>query len=680
MNRLVIRVAALTACIVTAVVTAFAVTNGSPEAATILVALHSTPTEAFVDASGTPVRLYGLNMPPVWHGSPGQTYAQADYDKIAARGFNAVRFVLQWRDFEPTKGNFDATSLSTLDTAIGRAKAAGLYVILDEIQCYGSNGMDQFPAWAIEGTDNIASIQDNAGGYVAMLAGRYKNELAVAAYDLVSEPHVWPIDRTRVMRMYSLLMWSVRPADPSKIVVVEPTFGDSYLGGVDWNAQTRRDNVVLSIHDYYGGGAGDGYDHTTYGTNGNHTWSGGAGYVVPNLAELDAHVKATTDAATAAGLPVWIGEFGIDAGAANHDQWIKDTVSVFKKYGLGYSWWEYRSSNPNSATDASGNWFSWVDLFAPVTAPPPPPPTTTTPTTAPATTTVPTTTTVPATTTAPTTTAPPPPTTKTVMAVGDFTACQGSGCSSGDSKAVHDLIAAQNPDALIGLGDYQYDNISTIGNGWNVLYGPKPGGFYPITYPTAGPTHDVTSCTDTTYQNYFGRNAMLAYSFDLGSWHIISLPSAAWRFGCDTAGITTWLANDLNAHTNVCTLAFLHEPYWTRPTSSHSRTTAEKPWVQALYDHGADVLLQAHNHDYQRFAPQDPNDVRDDARGIRAFVVGTGGIGLYTFTGTVANVDASNDTTFGALKLTLGDGTYTWQFLRASGGTFIDGPATGSCH
>jgi acid phosphatase type 7 len=275
---------------------------------------------------------------------------------------------------------------------------------------------------------------------------------------------------------------------------------------------------------------------------------------------------------------------------------------------------------------------------------------------------------------------PPPGGEHTIAAVGDFTSCQGTGCDSGNSKAVHDVIVGMNPEFLLGVGDFQYQYISTILNGWDRLYGPKPnGGLFPIVRPTAGPTHDVSSCTDNLYESYFGRSAMRPYSFDVGSWHIISLPTAAYRYGCDTDGVLAALNADLNANSQPCTLAFFQDPYWTRPTATHTRLSALRPWIQALYDHNAELVVQASNHDYQRFAPQNPSDGLDPARGIRAFVVGTGGIGLYPFTGTAPNVEASDATTWGALKLVLRSNGYDFQFVRAAGGSFTDA-GSGTCH
>jgi Cupredoxin-like domain len=264
---------------------------------------------------------------------------------------------------------------------------------------------------------------------------------------------------------------------------------------------------------------------------------------------------------------------------------------------------------------------------------------------------------------------------RVITAVGDHT----SSATDREDLAVRDAVVRINPVAHLGIGDFQYDNIGTILSGYDKIWGPKPKGLYPIIYPTAGPTHDVTSCSDTRYQNYWGRPAMKIYSFDLGSWHIISLPSAATRYGCDVSGITAALKADMAASSKRCTLAFMQEPYWTRPTGKHTRENRLRPWVQALYDRNADVLLQASNHDYQRFAPQNMSDRPDASRGIRAFVLGTGGISLYPFTGTAPNVEASNDRTYGVLKMVLHPSGYEFEFVPVAGGTFTDA-GSGTCH
>jgi parallel beta-helix repeat protein len=283
-----------------------------------------------------------------------------------------------------------------------------------------------------------------------------------------------------------------------------------------------------------------------------------------------------------------------------------------------------------------------------------------------------------------------------VVAVGDI---HGEGA---DSQAVDllNMVDSINPAAILGLGDFQYTsgtcaNFTTSGR-YDTDWGLQN---YRI-YPTFGPTHDYAGTTTGSRADlYFSgdcagqRNPQSAaaallggtigpmqpYSFDVGSWHIISLPSLCYRYGCDANAITTWLTNDLKTHTNTCTIAYFHEAYWTSTTSGHTPVLSMKPWVQLLYDNGVELLLQGHNHDYERFYPQNMSNQRDDAKGITSFVVGTGGIGFYTFSNTAPNSAARTDNTYGLLKLTLNSGSYNWQFVPTSGGTFTDS-GSAICH
>ena len=336
-------------------------------------ALHSTTAEPFVDAAGRAVRLHGFNLTPVWSGKPSQTWTLARYQQIRDKGFNAVRFVLKWSDFEPTKEAFNQTHLSTLDTAIARAKAAGLYVILDEIHLFGSGGFNYVPSWA-RIDDSVTSVRRNAAGYLKLLAGRYRSEPAVAAYDPVNEFHRWPIDQNGVLRAYDQLIREIRTVDPGKIVLVEPTYGDTSVAGdlADFSNLTDKRNVVWSIHDYFAGGDDDGYA-ADGSKSGAYVYGGRTGYPSPNPRELENHLKVHVDKTRAAGLPIWIGEYGIGDGVANHAQWIKDKVALFEKYGLGRGWWEYRTTSPMSATSSDGSWKPWIGLITPgaTTTPPP---------------------------------------------------------------------------------------------------------------------------------------------------------------------------------------------------------------------------------------------------------------------------------------------------------------------
>jgi hypothetical protein len=634
--------------------------------------LHATAIHAFVDPDGTPVALNGVNVVPVWGNNPGRTWSQARYDSIAAKGFNSVRFVLYWNLFEPAPGQFDQTTLATLDTAVDRARGAGLYVVLDMIHLWGSGGLTSVPAWARSG-DSVSSVQANAGAYLRMLAARYRDEPAVAAYDLVNEPHRWPIDQNAVLRMYDDLIAAIRPVDPSKVVVIEPTYGDTSIRGAcaDLSNLTQRGNVVFSIHDYFAGGDDGGFG-TGCRQAGRYAFDPAVGYDPVDQASLRTHLLSYLDTLRPEAIPLYVGEWGMGATAPHRDEWIRDTVALFDEFRVGRAWWEYWTSSAGgamSATAADGSWLPFVDgLFAAAPVPTPTASPSATPTASPSAT--------PTASPTATRTADDP----VIMAAGDFTGCQGpSSCANSNAAKVKAVMAAEAPDAILGIGDFQYQNISAISDGFDLIFGPKPGGLFSKIHPTAGPTHDVTSCTDPGYESYWGRDPMKGYSFDLGAWHIVSLPAAAYRYGCDTAGVLSWLNADLDASRQPCTLAFWQDPYWTRPTATHLREMKVKPWVQALYDHDADVILQASNHDYQRFAPQDLNDQADQVRGIRSFVVGTGGIGVYAFTGIAPNVEASEAGTFGALRLALHPAGYDWEFKPAAGGAFTDA-GSGSCH
>jgi hypothetical protein len=280
------------------------------------------------------------------------------------------------------------------------------------------------------------------------------------------------------------------------------------------------------------------------------------------------------------------------------------------------------------------------------------------------------------------------------VAVGDI---HGEG-NDADSVATSNLISSIDPAAILGLGDYQYATGSCSNFMTSGRYHTDWGRHQPKMYPTFGPTHDYDngSANAAGYfngtcsgQSVKSAGAVLSggsqdwnepYSFNLGNWHIVQLPSVCYRFAsqCDTAAISTWLNNDLTADAHTCQLAYWHEPYWTSPSSVHSRATALKAWTQILYNNAVDVVLNGHQHFYERFYPQNMSDVRDDAKGIAAITVGTGGIGFYSRTSTAPNAAAYNSGTFGVLKLSLSASGYARQFMPTSG-TFSD---TGSavCH
>jgi hypothetical protein len=138
-----------------------------------------------------------------------------------------------------------------------------------------------------------------------------------------------------------------------------------------------------------------------------------------------------------------------------------------------------------------------------------------------------------------------------------------------------------------------------------------------------------------------------------------------------------WLRADLAAHPTACTLAnWRHPRFSSGPEGSNREMQAV--W-EALYEAGADVVVNGHDHSYERFAPQDPSGLMDSARGIRQIVVGSGGASHFLFNAPLANSEVRNDDTFGVIELTLHRASYDWQFIPEAGKTFSDS-GSASCH
>lgn len=134
---------------------------------------------------------------------------------------------------------------------------------------------------------------------------------------------------------------------------------------------------------------------------------------------------------------------------------------------------------------------------------------------------------------------------------------------------------------------------------------------------------------------------------------------------------------DLKAHPNVCTLAYWHHPRFS--SGEHGSDSNYDTFWKNLYEAGAEIVLNGHDHDYERFAPQSPDAKADNTRGIREFVVGTGGKNHYKFVSIQPHSEVRNADTYGVLKLTLHPKSYTWQFVPEAGKTYTDS-GNSSCH
>lgn len=266
----------------------------------------------------------------------------------------------------------------------------------------------------------------------------------------------------------------------------------------------------------------------------------------------------------------------------------------------------------------------------------------------------------------------------------------GLGSSSNcRQKYTSDLLLDPAISAVLLLGDNQY-----YCGGYQAFvqsYDKSWGRVKAITRPAVGNHEYLTSggtdCNSGNagaagYFRYFGLAAgdpgKGYYSYDIAAWHFIVLNSECTDAGgCgSTSPQGVWLRNDLAAHPNSCTLAYWHIPLFSSGGRASSRY---KTFWDALYAADADVVLNGHDHIYERFAPQRPDGTADAARGIREFVVGTGGSNHTSLSSVFANSQVRDAKTYGVLRLTLHPTSYDWQFVPEAGATFTDS-GTDTCH
>jgi hypothetical protein len=247
-------------------------------------------------------------------------------------------------------------------------------------------------------------------------------------------------------------------------------------------------------------------------------------------------------------------------------------------------------------------------------------------------------------------------------------------------KATSDLLVGGGLDAVLLLGDNQHWGGSLVN--YQLSFGPTWGRLGSLLRPAPG-NHEYETPGAQGYFDYFGAAAGNRnegwYSFDLGTWHVVSLNSnCAAVGGCGPGSPQVrWLEEDLAAHPRACTLAYWHHPRFT--SGPHADDPTFDTLWRTLYRAGVELVLNGHDHDYERFAPQDPSGKADPAYGIREFVVGTGGRETRPFVTVRPNSEARNDKELGVLKLRLRPDGYDWQFLPVPGGAFTDA-GSGGCH
>jgi hypothetical protein len=263
-----------------------------------------------------------------------------------------------------------------------------------------------------------------------------------------------------------------------------------------------------------------------------------------------------------------------------------------------------------------------------------------------------------------------------VAAAGDIASC----ASKGDEATANLLARIDGTVVTLGDNAYEYGTVADF----RECYDPSWGKYKARTKPAPG-NHDYSIGGAEGYFGYFGEAAgdpgKGYYSYNLGQWHLLSLNSNCAEVGrCySSSAQIRWLKADLAANDEKrCTLAYFHHPRFSSG-EEHGSTPEVKPLWDVLYAAGADVVLSGHEHNYERFAPQDPDGRADPKRGIREFVVGTGGYSHYPIVNPIANGKVHNDDTYGVLKLTLHPKGYEWRFVPVEGRIFSDS-GSAQCH
>jgi len=261
-----------------------------------------------------------------------------------------------------------------------------------------------------------------------------------------------------------------------------------------------------------------------------------------------------------------------------------------------------------------------------------------------------------------------------VVAAGDISAPEFTG-----QQLTATLVEQQRPAAVLVLGDSQYPDGALAD--YQRAYEPTWGRFKALTYPVPG-NHEYKS-GGAGYFAYFGARAgdpkKGYYSFDLGEWHLVALNTNhdCLDLPCDAESEQlAWLEADLAASTKKCTLAYWHHPRWN--SGSHGDFPRAAPIWKVLQAHGVELVLNGHEHFYERVGPADQAGA-PSADGLVQLTVGTGGIGFSPFgTQTQASVVRRNDT-LGVVRLKLSAGAWESDFLGVPGSTFVD-HASGRCH
>jgi hypothetical protein len=226
------------------------------------------------------------------------------------------------------------------------------------------------------------------------------------------------------------------------------------------------------------------------------------------------------------------------------------------------------------------------------------------------------------------------------------------------------LVLSIEPTAALTLGDNQYPDGELAD--FKASYDPTWGRFKNITRPVPG-NHDYHTQGADAYFDYFGRRAHRGnggyYSFDLGAWHLVAVNSGPESISDEQLD---WIRRDLRHSDATCELAYWHHPRWSSGTTHGSDEDMADLW-RVLFRQGVDVVLNGHEHNYERFALLSPSGRRAPRSGIREFVVGTGGADSYPFGDPIPGSQKRITDVFGVLRMTRQSDGYAWAFVGVNG-------------
>ena len=272
--------------------------------------------------------------------------------------------------------------------------------------------------------------------------------------------------------------------------------------------------------------------------------------------------------------------------------------------------------------------------------------------------------------------------TYTLIGAGDIASCKDLSGAEATAKLIESI-----PGEVFAAGDLAYEKGTA--EEFKNCYDKTWGRFKNRTHPAPGNHEFYGSKDGSPYFDYWGKQAGERekgyYSFDLGDWHIISLNTNCAAPGLGGCGPGSpqdvWLQKDLAEHPKSCIAAFGHHAlYSSGVLKSHAIHPELRQLWQDLYKAHADIVINGHEHSYERFAPQDPYANLDTKNGIREFVVGTGGRDHDPLGFPIANSEVRNAETYGVLKLTLNQGKYKWEFVPVAAENAFTDSGEGTCH